>query len=189
MGGYPPQGTTPITVTRAEYIDMIPDIETTTEDIETETDKISDVEHETEWNTDPYVDDITHVALTEYPLTEGDMGTVTYPSDATEVRAILLPVIKAVNQACTTHHIGLKVQYNVNDLGWINEDIIDLTTNPTMGLAALDAVVDSMAQPLDVSAIIETGSKYEFRFVVESDNAGAVYYTTSFVLVLVYRMG
>jgi len=180
MGGYPPQGTTPITVTRATYIDMIPDIET-------ETDKIPDVEHETEWNTDPNVDDITHVALTEYNLTEGDMGTVTYPANATEVRAILLPVIKAVNQACTTHHIGIKVQYSEDDGAWT--DIMDLTADPPMGLAALDAVVDSMAQPLDISAIVESGSKYEFRFVVESDNAGSIYYTTSFVLVLVYRMG
>lgn len=178
--GFPPQGYTPISVTRATYIDMIPDIETTTEDIE----------HETEWSTNPNVDDITHVAATEYPLTEGDMGTVTYPSDATEVRAILLPIIKAINQACTTHHIGLKVQYSEDDGAWT--DIIDLTppeSDPPMGLAALDAVVDSMAQPLDVSDIVESGKRYEFRFRVESDNAGSVYYTTSFVLVLVYNMG
>lgn len=159
--GFPPQGYTPI--------------------------EVRVTEHETEWSSDPNVDDRTHVALTEYPLTEGDLGIVTYPSNANEVRSILLPVIKAVNQACTTHHIGIKVQYNEDDGAWT--DIIDLTANPPMGLPSLDGVVDSIAQPLDISAIVKSGKKYEFRFVVESDNAGGVYYTTSFVLVLVYKMG
>ncbi|GAH62885.1 unnamed protein product, partial [marine sediment metagenome] len=53
----------------------------------------------------------------------------------------------------------------------------------------LDGAGDAWAQPLDVSDIVESGSKYEFRFQVDSDDAGEVHYTTSFVLVLIYKMG
>jgi hypothetical protein len=142
-------------------------------------------ELETEWSTDPNVDSVS--SADETNLTEGNIGIVTYPTGAVEVRVVLLPIIKAVNQSGATHHIGITVQYSEDDGAWA--DIIDLTANPPMGLVVLDGAGDSWAQPLDVSAIVESGKKYEFRFQVDSDNAGEVHYTTSFVLVLVYRMG
>lgn len=175
--GFPPQGTTPITETRATYIDRIPDIEA-------ETDKIPAVEHETEWSTDPNVDSIS--SLAEEELTPGDMGTLNYPSGATEIRVILLPIIMANNQAANTHLIGLKVQYSVDLGAWT--DIIDLTAMPPMGLVNLIGAAGGFSQPLDVTMIIEDGSSYRFRFAVDSDNAGQVHYTTSFVLLLVYTM-
>jgi len=143
------------------------------------------VEHETEWSTDPNVDSVA--SAVEADLTEGDMGTIIYPTGAVEVSVILLPIIKAVNQSGATHHIGITIQYSEDDGAWA--DIIDLTTDPPMGLVVMDGAGDSWAMPLDVSAIVETGKKYEFRFQVDSDNAGEVHYTTSFVLVLIYKMG
>lgn len=161
--GFPPQGYTPIIVTSAA----------------------SNRENEIEWSTDPNVNSVS--SAVEANLTEGDMGTITYPTGATEVRVLLLPIIKAANQTVNTHHIGIKVQYSEDDGAWT--DIIDLTTDPPMGLVALDGAGDAWVHPLDVSDIVESGSKYEFRFVVDSDDANEVHYTTSFVLVLVYKMG
>lgn len=158
----------------------------TEEDIWTYASRVlTEVEYETEWSTDPNVDSVSDAA--EADLTEGDMGTITYPPSASEVRVILLPVIKAVNQAGNTHHIGITVQYSEDDGAWA--DIIDLTADPPMGLVVLDGAGDSWAMPLNVSAIVESGKKYEFRFQVDSDDAGEVHYTTSFVLVLIYKMG
>jgi len=188
MGGYPPQGTTPITVTRAEYIDMIPDIETTTEDIETETDKISDVEHETEWNTDPVVDNRTTILETELTAHTIAAADFVYPNGATGVRVILLAMITAQAQGVPTnpHHIGIKVQREINDGGWA--DIEDFTANPPFGLAA-EGVTATWSMPFDISALVDSGDKLEFRFAVDSNDAASVNYTTSFLVVLVYRMG
>lgn len=147
--------------------------------------KLTESEHETEWSTNPNVDSVSSAA--EANLTEGDMGTITYPPSATEVRVMLLPIIKAINQSGATHHIGITIQYSEDDEAWA--DIIDLTTDPPMGLVVLDGAGDSWAMPLDVSDIVESGKKYEFRFQVDSDDAGEVHYTTSFVLVLIYKMG
>lgn len=173
-----------ITAVRMEELDAA-NLPSDVDDVKSETDKIPAVEHETEWTTDPNVDSVSSAA--EANLTEGVIDTVDYPTGATEVRVILLPILKAANQSGATHHIGLTVQYREDDGTWT--DIIDLTTDPPMCLVVLDGAGDTFAQPLDVSAIVESGKKYEFRFQVDSDDAGEVHYTSSFVLILVYTMG
>jgi len=142
-------------------------------------------ENETEWQTDPIVENVASAAATA--LTAGSI-TPTYPSDAVEVRVILLPIIKAAAQAANTHHIGFKIQYRTGGAGaW--SDLKDYTANPPLALANVDGAVDTWAQPIDVTAIVSSGVQVEFRFEVDSDNAGSVNYTTSFLLALVYRMG
>jgi len=143
------------------------------------------VERETEWNTDPVVQNVASAA--ETALTAGSI-TPTYPTGAVERRAILLPMIKAASQAAATHHIGIKIQYRIGGAGpWL--DLLNLTANPPLGLVTVDGAVDSWTHPIDVTAIVSSGVQVEFRFAVDSDNAGSVNYTTSFLLVLVYRMG
>lgn len=143
-------------------------------------------EFETEWQTNPVVNNVASAA--ETPLTAGSI-TPTYPSGAAEVRAILLPMIKAASQAAATHHIGIKIQYRTGGAGPWSDLPLDLTTNPPLGLVAVDGAVDSWAHPVDVTAIVSSGVQVEFRFAVDSDDASSVNYTTSFLLALVYRMG
>jgi len=142
-------------------------------------------ELETEWNTDPVVQNVASAA--ETALTAGSI-TPTYPTGSVERRAILLPMIKAASQAANTHHIGIKVQYRTGGAGPYS-DLVNFTANPPLTLVPADGAVDSWAHPIDVTAMVSTGVQVEFRFAVDSDNAGSINYTTSFVLVLVYRMG
>jgi len=141
---------------------------------------------ETEWSTDPVVDNVASAALTNLTTHEIPAASFVYPTGATEVRVILLPMIKAAAQAGAVHHIGLKVQRNINDAGWA--DLKDLTANPPLGLAA-DGTSDSWGYPIDISALVASEDKLQFRFAVDSDQAASVNYTTSFLVVLVYRMG
>jgi len=141
---------------------------------------------ETEWSTDPVVDNVASAALTNLTTHEIPAASFVYPTGATEVRVILLPMIKAAAQAGAVHHIGLKVQRNINDAGW--GDLKDYTANPPLCLAA-DGTSDSWAQPIDITTLVASGNKLQFRFAVDSDQAASVNYTTSFLVVLVYRMG
>ena len=147
-------------------------------------DEEKEKQYEVEWSTDPVVENVATTA--ETPLTIHTITSLTYPTGATEVRVILLPMIKASAQAAATHHIGIKILYEVNDGGW--NTLKDFTANPPMSLAG-DGAVDSWAYPIDISAIVSSGDKLELRFTVTSDNAGSVNYTTSFLVVLVYKMG
>jgi len=142
-------------------------------------------ERETEWNTDPVVENVASATATA--LTAGSI-TPAYPTGATEVRAILLPVIKAASQAAAAHHIGFKIQYRIGGSGAYS-DLKNYTANPPLTLVNADGAVDSWAHAIDVTAIVSSGVQVEFRFEVDSDNAGSVNYTTSFLLALVYRMG
>lgn len=145
---------------------------------------LTDHEFEVEWATDPAVDNVASDSPTA--LTAGTV-TPNFPSGATKVRAILLPIIKVCSLAANVHHIGFKIQYEKGVIGtWT--DLKDFTANPPLALGPVDGAVDSWSHPIDVTEIVEDGAEIQFRFVVDSDNAGSVNYTTSFVLVLVYRM-
>lgn len=143
-------------------------------------------EFETEWSTDPVVQNVASAAETS--LTTHTIGATefVYPAGAVERRVILLPMIKAGAQAAATHHIGIKIQRNINDGGW--GDLKNYTANPPLVLAA-DGAGDAWGFPIDITALVGSGDKLEFRFAVDSDDAGSVNYTTSFVVLLVYRMG
>jgi hypothetical protein len=143
-------------------------------------------ELETEWSTDPVVENVASAALTSLTTHTILAANFVYPTGAVERRVMLLPMIKASAQAAATHHIGLKVQKNINDVGW--SDLLDLTAAPPLGLPA-DGAGDAWGYPIDITALVAPGDKLNFRFQVDSDNAGSVNYTTSFLVVLVYRMG
>jgi len=177
--GFPPQGTTPVTITRAEYIDRIPYIES-------DTDRIENAVLETEWSTAPATDNVSSVAETELTIHTIPADEFVYPTGATEVRVILLAVMTAHARDAATHHIGVKVRMEVNDGGWA--DLVDFTADPPIGLATEGAMAN-WAMPIEITDLVDSGDKLELRFAVDSDNAGSVTYTTSFIVVLNYRLG
>jgi len=153
-------------------------------DVKTQTDKIPNFELEVEWATTPVVENIASALATN--LTAGTVTPV-FPTGSTLVRAILIGTIKLANQAANAHHISLKVQGQRAAGGYA--DLLDLSALTTLGLVAADGAGDGWTGAVDVSTLVTTSNvAYDFRFVVDSDNAGSVNYTTGFVLVLVYHM-
>lgn len=148
-------------------------------------DEEKDKEHETEWVTNPVVDNKASVAVEALTIHTISAADFVYPVGATERRVILLGMISAQAQANQTHHIGVKVQMEVNDGGWAT--LLDLTGNPPLGLST-EASMGNLTLPYDITALVASGDKLEFVFQVDSDNAGSVNYTTSFIVLLVYRM-
>ncbi len=148
-------------------------------------DEEKDKEHETEWITNPVVDNVTSLALTLLTIHSISAADFVYPAGATERRVFLLGMISAQAQANFTHHIGVKVQMEVNDGGWVS--LLNLIGNPPLGLST-EASMGNLTLPYDISTLVASGDKLEFVFQVDSDNAGSVNYTTSFIVVLVYRM-
>lgn len=152
--------------------------------IKTQSNKIANFEHEVEWTSTPVVEQVASVAATD--LTAGSI-TPTFPTGATRVRVILVANIHAANFSAATHHIALTVQGKKNAGAYGN--LIVLTAQTPIGLVNLDGAGDGWAGTVDVTALVDASdSTYQFKFIVDSDNAGAVNYTSSFVLVLVYRI-
>jgi hypothetical protein len=162
----------------------ISSILTAVNSIKTQTDKTPNFEMEVEWSTTPVSQQVASAAATN--LTAGSI-TPAFPTGATVVRVLLYAAIHAANQGANTHHVSLKVQGRKDGGGY--GDLIDLTAQTTLGLVNVDGASDSWCGAVDVSALVDaSGSVYDFHFVVDSDNAGAVNYTTNFVLVLVYNI-
>lgn len=162
----------------------IADLITRTKGLDDVHDDLAAHEAETEWSTTAVVEQVTNAAAVN--LTAGSV-TPTFPTGSTRVRAILIASIHAANQAANTHHINLKIQGQKDAGGY--GDLLDLTAQDSLGLVNLDGAGDGWCGAIDVTALVDASeSTYDFRFVVDSDNAGAVNYTTCFTLVLVYTM-
>lgn len=146
--------------------------------------KLEVFEHEIEWAADCHCDEVASLAETN--LTDGEITPI-FPVGSTRVRAILVASIHILNLAANTHHIAFKVQGNRD--GGAYEDVLDLSASAQLGLVAVDAATDGWSGAIDVTDLVTTsGVAYNFRFVVDSDNAGQVRYITCFTLVIVYHM-
>lgn len=119
----------------------------------------------------------------EVSLAAPAVVTVTFPAGATLLEAKVAAVLKANNQTAAKHNIGITLQKNVAAGGWV--DIRDFTANPPLTLPEVDATGDSITL-VEVLTPLTTGQSVQFRFQVDSDNAGAVNYTQTFVLIVEY---
>jgi len=145
---------------------------------------IQNTEQETEWVTAPNCDTIASAALTN--LTPGTITPI-FPAGATLVRAILIANIHLANITANPHHVAFSVQGNIG--GGAYQTLLNLAATAQLGLVAADGCTDSWSGAIDVTALVTTsGSVYNFRFVIDSDNANTVRYITSFALVLIYHM-
>lgn len=152
--------------------------------LKVQTDKIPNVEHETEWATVANCDSVASGAVTN--LTVGTI-TPTFPVGSTRVRAILVASIHILNVAANTHHIAFRVEGNKD--GGAYSVLLNLIATAQLGLVNVDGATDAWCGAIDVTTLVDaSGSVYNFRFVVDSDNAGAVRYITCFTLVLVYHV-
>ena len=146
--------------------------------------EVANTQHETEWAVGSAIQQVASALQTN--LTACSV-TPTFPTGSTRVRAILVASIHAANQAGNTHHIDFKVEGQRNGLGYVAQ--LDLTAQDSLGLVNLDGASDGWSGAIDVTALVTTSAvQYDFRFVVDSDNAGAVNYTQNFALVLVYTI-
>lgn len=118
----------------------------------------------------------------EVSLAAPAVVTVTFPAGATLLEAKVVAAIKANNQTAAEHNIGVTLQKNVAGGGWL--DIRDFTANPPLTLPDVDATADGLT--LVEALAITTGQTVQFRWQVDSDNAGEVHYTQTFVLSVEY---
>jgi len=146
-------------------------------------DGIKSFELETEWSSTTVAEQVASSAAVN--MTAGAIAP-TFPEDSTRVRAILLASIHAANQGANTHHIGVRVQGQKSAGGY--SDLLSLVATPPLALNNLDGSGDGWVVAIDVTTLVDTsGVQYDFRFIVNSDDAGAVNYVTGFTLVLVYK--
>lgn len=128
------------------------------------------------------------VSATISSAAEQDLATsgevaITFPTGATMLRAIVVASLKANNQSAAEHNIGVTLQNDINNAGWA--DLVDLTANMPLTLPEVDATADAITLVTEVDAF-NTGDTVEFRYQVDSDNAGEVHYTCTFVVSVEY---
>ena len=108
--------------------------------------------------------------------------TVTFPTGATLLEAKVVASLKANNQSAAEHNIGVTLQKNIAGGGWV--DIRSITVNPPLTLPEVDATADALT--IVEALVIATGQTVQFRWQVDSDNAGEVHYVQTFVLSVEY---
>lgn len=153
-------------------------------DIKTETDQLPNWRFDSE----KYASTVTVDAkadAAEVDLTAGSI-VVTIPTGATIVDVTLAAFLHVANKAAATHHIGLTLQAQKDAGGY--GDVVVLTANPPVSLVNVDGAMATFAIACDVSATVNGAATYTFRWQCDSDNAGAVNYTSNFVLVITYSM-
>ena len=118
----------------------------------------------------------------EVDLAAPAVVTPTFPTGATRLNSYVVAILKANNQSAAEHNIGVTLQKNIAAGGW--EDVRDFTASPPLTLPAVDATGDSVTfiEPVSVA----TGQTVQFRFQVDSDNAGEVHYTQVFFFAVEY---
>ena len=152
--------------------------------IKTQTDKVPNLRFEDKLPTTPVAQNVASASATN--LTAGSV-TPTFPTGATRQRAMLLCFLHVSNQAANTHNIGLKVQGQKPTGGYVDQ--LDLTAVAPISLVNVAGATATFAVTIDVTTLVDTSTlQYDFRFVVDSDNAGSVNYTSNFVLVLTYSV-
>jgi len=167
-----------------DLLARIATVDTVVDAIKAVTDQFPNVEHETEWSSTPTIQAVANAAAVA--LTPGSI-TPTYPTGATRVRAILIATIHVANTTAVAHHIKFKIEGQKAGGGY--GDQLDLTAEEGLSMVNVDGATDGWSAAIDVTALVDTsGAVYDFRFEVDSDNAGNVIYVCSFVLALVYTM-
>ncbi len=137
----------------------------------------------------------TYVYETEYEqITNAGEETVTPPTGisptfqagSTLRRAILVASLKANNDTAALHKIGVTLEYQIAGGGW--NDLIDLTAVPVLMLPEVDGTGDAVSIVEEMTGLFTTGQLVEVRFSVDSTNAAAVNYMTTFVLSLEFDL-
>lgn len=121
----------------------------------------------------------------EQDLTAGS-AVVTIPTGATIQGVTLAAFLHVANKSAATHKIGLTLQIQKAAEGY--GDVVDLTANPPVSLVNVDGAMATFAIACDVSGTVDGAATYTFKWQVDSDNAGAVNYTSNFVLAITYSM-
>jgi len=174
------------TAVRGGYLDELAaaNLPTDITNIKAETDQLPNVQHETEWSSAATIQALADAAATA--LTAGSI-TPTYPTGATRTRAILIATIHVANKTAAAHHIKFKVEGQKAAGGY--GDLLNLTAQEGLSMVDVDGATDGWSGAIDVTTLVDaSGAAYDFRFEVDSDNAGNVIYICSFVLALVYTM-
>ena len=146
--------------------------------------EFSEKQHEIEWSTTPAIQQVASAASTN--LTAGSV-TPTFPSGCIIVRALLVGSIHASNQSANDHNVIFKIEGQRAAGGY--STLLDLTAQAGLSVGASSGAVDGWAGSVDITSLVTTSAvQYDFRFVIDSDDANNINYTTGFTMALVYRI-
>ncbi len=152
--------------------------------IKVETDQLPNWVFNVPYALDPVVDSI---ASTDETALTACTFTPVWRTGATVVRVILHAYLHAASQAAGGHKIGLTLQYS-RDAG-AYADLVDLTASPPLVLPDLDEAMGTFAIAIDVTDEFTTSNVvYGFKWLVDSDNAGDVHYSSNFEVIITQSM-
>jgi len=178
-----------LTETRATYLDNLPmlDVAVSTRALETggrleaiQTD-VNNMESLIKFPSASALDDIsvtTPTSTTELSI------TVSLPSGASIVRAMLAGFITAMNNTANAQKIDLQVQGRVAGGTWITY----FSQPDCIGFPAVDGATTGIVPLQDVSDLVTGTGTYGFRCVVTLSAAYSVRFTTQYLLIITYRM-
>ncbi len=108
-----------------------------------------------------------------------------FPAGATLTRAVVVASIHAANIAENAHLIGLTLQRNIAAGGWVDVTGFAFPGDPQpMSLPAVIGATDAYTAVGEIT--FTTGQSIQFRWQVDSTNAGEVHYSQGFVLSVEY---
>jgi len=111
--------------------------------------------------------------------------TVSPPSGASIVRAMLAAFVTAMNNTATAQKIDVDVKGRVSGGAWSTF----FSQDDCMGFPAADGATTGLVAMQDVSALVTGAGTYGFKLTIQQSSANSVRYTTQYLLVVTYRMG
>jgi len=110
--------------------------------------------------------------------------TVSLPSGASIVRAMLVAFITAMNNTPTAQKIDIDVLGRVAAGAWSTF----FSQDDCIGLPVADGATTGLVAMQDVSALVTVAGTYGFKCTITQSSANSVRYTTQYLLIVTYKM-
>jgi len=132
---------------------------------------------------DSALDDIS-VTTADQPTTELSI-TVSIPTGASIVRAMLAAFVTIMNDTANAQKITVKVQGRVYPGGSFSTFFSQANC---IGFPAADGATTGIVPLQDVTALVTSAQTYGFKCLITQSSANSVHYTTQFLLLVTYKM-
>lgn len=143
--------------------------------------KLEDIECEIKF---PSAEALDAIAVTAATDTTEKTITVSLPTGASIVRAMLAAFITAMNNSANAQKIDVDVKGRVSAGSWNTY----FSQDDSIGFPAADGATTGFVPLQDVSALVTGGGTYGFKCTITQSSANSVRYTTQYLLIVTYKM-
>ena len=150
--------------------------------IKTEIDKIKIVEHEIKFPSTIAQDDVPDT--TPKDTTEKEI-TISLPSGASRVRALLAAFLTAKNGAATAQDIDMSVLGRISGGSWTT---LISTLTDCLGLPDVDKATTGDVYLADVTTLVTGAGTWGFKCTITLSADAAVRFKTQYLLIVTYEM-